>query len=222
MSNKTTETQKEKPKASFNIHKSQKEVAEQKHLRNQRHAKNLNERKRHWNSQNSNYEPPRKGSMDNGKEKLKENFSPNSYYSKSQNQKSSFGSQSSFGPKRSFDPKRSFGPKPSFGSSKSQGETNSMKDIKGKGKLIPDSEMENKKSPANPRNQKKNPKPSNTTPTNAPKFKEDKTKIKVYTIKIKDQTTLVKRAYLVDISSVIPLSVKNSPGPKKLWVPKSA
>ena len=89
---KTTSTQKEKPQASFNVHKSQKELAEQKRLRNQRYASNLNERKRHWNSQNPNYEPPRKESMDKGKEKSKENFSPNSYYSKSKNRKSSLGS----------------------------------------------------------------------------------------------------------------------------------
>lgn len=42
---KTIETQKEKPKVNFNIQKSQKELAEQKDLRNQRYAKNLNERK---------------------------------------------------------------------------------------------------------------------------------------------------------------------------------
>ena len=74
---------KEKSKPSFNVHKSQKELAEQKRLRNQRYASNLNERKRHWNSQNPNYEPPRKESMDKGKQKLKEDFAPNSYYSKS-------------------------------------------------------------------------------------------------------------------------------------------
>ncbi|KAL7590353.1 hypothetical protein Lser_V15G35620 [Lactuca serriola] len=85
MEDKTNATQKEKPQASFNVHKSQKELAEQKRLRNQRYASNLNERKRHWNSQNPNYEPSRKESMDKGKEKSKENFSPNSYYSKSQN-----------------------------------------------------------------------------------------------------------------------------------------
>ena len=72
MEDKTTATQKEKPKASFNVHKSQKELAEQKRLRNQRYASNLNERKRHWNSQNPNYEPSRKESMDKGKEKSKE------------------------------------------------------------------------------------------------------------------------------------------------------
>ncbi|XP_052627571.1 uncharacterized protein LOC128134144 [Lactuca sativa] len=92
MEDKTTTTQKEKPQASFNVHKSQKELAEQKRLRNQRYASNLNERKRHWNSQNPNYEPSRKESMDKGKEKSKENFSPNSYYSKSKNRKSSLGS----------------------------------------------------------------------------------------------------------------------------------
>lgn len=98
-----------------------------------------------------------------------------------------------------------------------------MKDIKEKGKLTSDSKFHNKKSSANPRSQKKNQKPMpSNNPTNALKFKQDKTKIKVYTIKRKDQTTLVKRTYLVDISTAIPFSVKNSQGPKRLWVPKSA
>ena len=47
-------------------------------------------------------------------------------------------------------------------------------------------------------------------------------KIKVFTIKRKDETTLVKRTYLVDVSLTIPVPVKGSRGPKKLWVPKSA
>nr|KAJ0227889.1 hypothetical protein LSAT_V11C100037270 [Lactuca sativa] len=182
---KTTATQKEKPKANFNIHKSQKELAEQKRLRNQRYATNLNERKKHWNSQNPNYEPPRKGSMDKGKEKLKENVSPNSYYSKSHNRKSCLGPEPTFGPRPRlgprprFGPQHRFGPNPSNGSSMSQVETNSLKDIKGKGKLVSDSEKENKKSSTKPRNQTKNHKPSKTTPTDTLKFKEDKTKIKV-------------------------------------------
>ena len=47
-------------------------------------------------------------------------------------------------------------------------------------------------------------------------------KIKVFTIKRKDETTLIKRTYLVDISLTIPVPMKSSHGPKKLWVPKSA
>ena len=47
-------------------------------------------------------------------------------------------------------------------------------------------------------------------------------KIKVFTIKKKDETTLIKRTYLVDISLTIPIPMKGSRGPKKLWVPKSA
>nr|KAJ0227036.1 hypothetical protein LSAT_V11C100049630 [Lactuca sativa] len=200
---KTTATQKEKPKASFNVHKSQKELAKQKRLRNQRYASNLNERKRHWNSQNPNYKPPRKETMDKGKEQMKENLSPNSFYSESQNRKSSLGAEHTFGPKTrfgprpSFGPKTRFGPRPSFGpktrfgpqpsfgsnsgygSSKSQDETNSLKDIKGKGKLESDSEKENKKSSTKPRNQTKNTKPSKATPKDTLKFKKDKTKIKV-------------------------------------------
>ena len=57
-----------------------------------------------------------------------------------------------------------------------------------------------------------------------PEFKANKpnlNKIKVYTIKKKDETTLIKRTYLVDISLTIPVPMKNSHGPKKLWVPKS-
>nr|KAJ0203047.1 hypothetical protein LSAT_V11C500252350 [Lactuca sativa] len=185
MKGKTIVTQKEKPKASFNIHKSQKELAEQKRLRIQRYATNLHERKKHWNSQNPNNEPLRKGSMDKGKEKLKENFSPNSYYSNSQNRKSCLGPEPTFsprprlGPRPRFGPQPRFGPNPSNGSSKSQVETNSLKDIKGKEKLVSDFEKENKKSSSKPRNQTKNPKPSKTTPTDTLKFKEDKTKIKV-------------------------------------------
>nr|KAJ0198963.1 hypothetical protein LSAT_V11C600321730 [Lactuca sativa] len=48
-----------------------------------------------------------------------------------------------------------------------------------KGKLVSDFEKENKKSSSKPRNQTKNPKPSKSTPNDTPKFKEDKTKIKV-------------------------------------------
>ena len=40
---KNAEPQKVKPKSSFNIHKSQKQLAEQKCQRNQRYMKNLNE-----------------------------------------------------------------------------------------------------------------------------------------------------------------------------------
>nr|KAJ0214349.1 hypothetical protein LSAT_V11C400174670 [Lactuca sativa] len=176
---KTTATQKEKPRANFNVHKSQKELAKQKRLRNQRYASNLNERKRHWNSQNPNYKPLRKETMDKGKEKMKENLSPNSFYSKSQNQKSSLGAEHTFGPKPRFGPRPSFGPNSGYGSSKSQDETNSLKDIKGKGKLESDSEKENKRSSTKPRNQTKNTKPSKATPKDKLKFKEDKTKIKV-------------------------------------------
>ena len=125
MKGKTTATQKEKPKASFNVHKSQKELAEQKRLRNQRYATNLIERKKHWNSQNPNYEPPRKGSMDKGKEKLKENFSPNSYYSKSQNRKSCLGPEPTFGPRPRLGPRPRFGPQPRFGPNPSNGSSKS-------------------------------------------------------------------------------------------------
>ena len=59
--------------------------------------------------------------------------------------------------------------------------------------------------------------------TTKPNLTESKpTKIKVFTIKRKDETTLIKRTYLVDISLTISCSVKGSQGPKKLWVPKSA
>nr|KAJ0211572.1 hypothetical protein LSAT_V11C400222650 [Lactuca sativa] len=125
-----------------------------------------------------------------------------------------FGPRPRLGPRPRFGPQPRFGPNPSNGSSKSQVETNSLKDIKGKEKLVSDPEKENKKSSSKPRKIR--------TPTDTLKFKEDKTKIKVYTIKRKDETTLIKRTFLVDISTVIPFSMKNSPGPKKLWVPKSA
>ncbi|XP_023734319.1 uncharacterized protein LOC111882200 [Lactuca sativa] len=146
--------------------------------------KNLNERKRHWQSQNPNYVPPKKESSGKGKEKLKgqENLIPNAYYSKSQNRKSSIGPQTgSLNRKSSFSPqtgsqnrKSIFGPKSSFGPSSI---SNLVKDVKGKGKL--NSEIHNKKKSANPKIQKKTPKPFNNTPTNTPKIKQDKIKIKV-------------------------------------------
>nr|KAJ0214865.1 hypothetical protein LSAT_V11C300139970 [Lactuca sativa] len=191
MKGKTTATQKEKPKANFNTHKSQKELAEQKRLRNQRYATNLNERKKI-----------------HGQGKGKSCLGP----------EPTFGPRPRLGPRPRFGSQPGFGPNPSNGSSKSQVETNCLKDIKGKEKLVSDFEKENKKSSSKPRNQTKNPKPSKTTPTDTLKFKEDKTKIKMYTIKRKDQTTLIKRTFLVDVSTIIPFSVKNSPGPKKLWV----
>ena len=52
--------------------------------------------------------------------------------------------------------------------------------------------------------------------------KSNPNKIKVFTIKKKDETTLIKRTYLVDISLTIPVPMKTSHGPKKLWVPKYA
>ena len=58
---------------------------------------------------------------------------------------------------------------------------------------------------------------------NKPKVETSKeNKIKVFTIKRKNETTLIKRTYLVDSSIVIPCSGKGSQGPKKFWVPKSA
>ena len=84
-----------------------------------------------------------------------------------------------------------------------------MKDIKGKGKLDPNSDINNKKKSANPRIQKKIPKPSNNTPSDTPQFKQDKNKIKVYTMKRKDETTLIKRNYLVDLSVAISFFVKD-------------
>ena len=81
--------------------------------------------------------------------------------------------------------------------------------------------MQTKKTSANPRkhknkfvkNQNKYPKPD----LNKPKDN----KIKVFTIKRKVETTLIKRTYIVDLSIAIPCSVKGSRGPKQLWVPKS-
>ena len=39
-------------------------------------------------------------------------------------------------------------------------------------------------------------------------------KIKVFTIKRKYETTLIKRTYLVDLAITFPRFVKGSPGPK--------
>ncbi|XP_052625079.1 uncharacterized protein LOC128132565 [Lactuca sativa] len=81
-----------------------------------------------------------------------------------------------------------------------------MKDIKGKGKLVSDNAAQVKKKLANLRAPKKNSieKPTNN---NTPQLKQDKNKIKVYTIKRKDETTLIKRTYLVDLSVAIPYFV---------------
>ena len=52
---------------------------------------------------------------------------------------------------------------------------------------------------------------------NKPKVEVSKeNKIKVLTIKRKDETTLIKRTYLVNSCIVIPYSVKGSQGSKKL------
>lgn len=114
--------------------------------------KNLNERKRFWQSQNPNYIPSKKEAnvIENDKPEIKRknNFSPSSYYSKSQNQTSNLFSDSQgqnrtssfsfnnrvqnrtswFGPNTKTKNRRS-----SLGSS--QQKLNSTKDVKGKGKL---------------------------------------------------------------------------------------
>ena len=137
------------------MHKWQKELAEQKCLRTQRYAKNLNERKSYWNSQNFNYVPPKKISKDKGKEIVKQNFSPSSYYSKSKNRKSCFGPQTGFGPRSTFGPptssKPSFGTKSNLCYNKPQGKANFKTNIKGKGKLASDTRIHNKQSSTNPR-----------------------------------------------------------------------
>ena len=92
----------------------------------------------------------------------------------------------------------------------------SIKDIKGKEKLISDSQVQTKKSTTNPRKDNKD------LIKNQNKQKQDKTKIKVFTIKKKEEKTLIKRTYMVDRSITFPLSVKGSQGHKQLWVPKSA
>ena len=66
-----------------------------------------------------------------------------------------------------------------------------------------------------------NPRVQIPKPESKPK-ETNHNKIKVFTIKKKDETTLIKRTYLVDISLTIPVPVKGSRGPKKLWVPKSS
>ena len=204
--------------------------------------KNLNERKQFWQSQNPSYVRSEKAS--NLKKEAHAKFpSCNHYQSCSQvNQTTRFGPntssamnrKSSFGPnsyytknqKSCFDPNASaqnqtlgFGPKSH--SPHSQPKSNSVKDIKGKGKLVLDSKVQNTKKSANPRTSKKTSivKPSNN---NTHQLKKVENKIKVYTIKPKEETTLLKRTYMVDLSVAIPYSVKDSPGPKRLWVPKSA
>ena len=88
-----------------------------------------------------------------------------------------------------------------------------LKDLKGKGKLFSDSKVPTKKSTTNPWKDNKD---------FIKKTNIDKMKIKVFTIKKKDETTLIKRTYMVDRSITFLFSVKGSQGPKKLWVPKSA
>ena len=77
---------------------------------------------------------------------------------------------------------------------------------------------------ANPRNLKTslNENQSKIKKSVLDKPKQENNKIKVFTIKRKDETTLIKRTYMVDLLVAIPYFVKDLRGPKKLWVPKSA
>ena len=59
-------------------------------------------------------------------------------------------------------------------------------------------------------------------PSDSKETKMKNNKVKVFTITKKDETTLVKRTYMVDHAITFPLSLRGSQGPKKLWVPKSA
>ena len=103
----------------------------------------------------------------------------------------------------------------------SQSKKTPVKDVKGKGKLVSDSEDQAKKMTTNPRKDKrenvKNQHKEKQTDSN-----KTNNKIKVFTIKRKDETNLIKRMYLVDPSITFHCSVKGSQGPKQLWVPKSA
>ncbi|XP_052627050.1 uncharacterized protein LOC128133591 [Lactuca sativa] len=62
-----SETYARKPKLNVNIHKSSKQLAEQKPQRYRRYQKNLNERKQFWQSHNSNYMNKEKSSTQRAK-----------------------------------------------------------------------------------------------------------------------------------------------------------
>ena len=151
--------------------------------------KNLNKRKRFWQSQNPNYVPSKKEVVVVGNDKLEikrqNNFSPSSYYSKSQNRTSSLCSDSkgqnrtsSFGFNNRVQNRTSwFGPntktenrRSSLGSS--QQKHNSTKNVKGKGKLNSKAEVNHNKKEANAKEPRRTP--TITTPCNTLKFKQDK------------------------------------------------
>ncbi|KAL7582691.1 uncharacterized protein LOC128128961 [Lactuca sativa] len=73
LSSKTTKAQKEKPKSSFNIHKSQQQLAKQKREISRRYMKNMNEPKQFWQSQNPNHVPTKKETNFKGNYKFKNN-----------------------------------------------------------------------------------------------------------------------------------------------------
>ena len=123
---------------------------------------------------------------------------------------SSFGSQ----PSKSNDQKFNSAPK----SHLSHSHSHSQNDRKGKGKLFPKNEKKTMFKPKVENRESANVKFTN--PKNEPKVLKSN-KIKVFTIKRKDETTLIKRTFLVDVSLTIPYTIKGSQGPKKFWVPKS-
>ncbi|KAL7597298.1 hypothetical protein Lser_V15G29646 [Lactuca serriola] len=132
---------KTKPKA--NIHKSTEQLAEQKRQRNRRYQRNHNEMKQFWQSQNSNYVHREKSSNQNVKARSHANHVQCSHYHSCNPQK----------PTRNFAPKPSFSKKPVEKpiSHHSQPTKASPKDVKGKGKLVSDSEAQTKKSTTNPK-----------------------------------------------------------------------
>ncbi|XP_052625919.1 uncharacterized protein LOC128132944 [Lactuca sativa] len=157
------ESQDKRPKPKVNIHKSQKQLAEQKRQRNRRYQKNLNERKQFWQSQNSNYVRTEKASNLEAKARSKDNSGPCTYCQSC----SQMNRKISFSPRSSGDKnqKPNFGPKPHPTHSQPKHNPNNIvNDVKGKRKLISKDKKETKKTSANPRkqenqNQNNNPQP---------------------------------------------------------------
>ena len=96
----------------------------------------------------------------------------------------------------------------------------SPKDIKGKGKLVSHYEAQTKKLTTNAKKVKsevvKNQVKYKQNQSDSKETKIKNNKIKVFTITKKDDTTLIERTYMVDLTITFPFSIKGSQAPRKI------
>ena len=184
----------------MNIHKSTEQLAKQKRLRNRKYQNNLNERKKFWQSQNSNYAYREQPFNQSTKARSKANPSHCSRCHTC-NPKANFVPQTH--PSLQKKHTRKPNTHPSY---------TSPNDVKGKGKLGSNSKSQTQKLTTNPKRVKKefvkNQAKNEQIKSNSKEMKNNK--IKVFTIKKKDQKTLIKRTYMIDLSIAYPVSVKGS------------